>query len=209
MGPTVLLHRGADEGQEVDPTEMELLISSGLLIRVGQRSAVFSAEGVQLAATLEREERREVDVDPAWDAMRPVLEAAWREWVAAGAQRAGVSSAKLARTLGDDRRRVDEQLALLEQGGWVDLSFTGSADDEGGISYAPSAAAMQLLGGWPQPDSTLTQQFMAAVAEAGESSEDGEERTRLQEFRDAAGRVGESTLAAILAKLATGGVPHI
>jgi hypothetical protein len=84
MGPTFLLHRGADEGQTVDPTEMELLIASGLLTRVGQRSAVFTAEGVQLAAALEREETQALDADPSWDALKPVLDArgtngCWRD----------------------------------------------------------------------------------------------------------------------------------
>jgi hypothetical protein len=129
--------------------------------------------------------------------------------VLAGSSPAGVSSSHLARTLDDRRERVDQQLALLEQGGWLALRFTGSADDQGGLSYAPTAATLQLIGGWPSADSTLAQRFMVAIDEVDERAEDDAEKTQLQEFKDAAGRIGESTLAAVLAKLAAGGLAQI
>src|SRR5256714_13062442 len=145
-------YRGAEEGQTVDPTDMEALIDLGLLRCTGQRAALLTPEGTALGRALERRRAQQLPVDVTWPAAEPVLKALWDEWAALGGPVLGVPLEAISDSVGDDPRRVERLLDLLVQNGWVELLALGHPRSGSDPTFAPTPRAMQRLGGWPTFD---------------------------------------------------------
>ncbi|MGH2957134.1 MAG: hypothetical protein ACRDL6_09085 [Solirubrobacterales bacterium] len=66
---------------------------------------------------------------------------------------------------------------------------------------------LQLVANWPSgPGDALAAALLRALDDRIAETDSEEERTRLEELREAARDVGVNTLSSVLAKLATGGI---
>ena len=68
---------------------------------------------------------------------------------------------------------------------------------------------MQAVGGWPTgPADSMLDSLLAAVEQEIDDADDSTERTRLEQFRDAASDMGRELLLRVMTEAATGRLPH-
>jgi hypothetical protein len=79
------------------------------------------------------------------------------------------------------------------------LAGAGHVDHlTGPIDFELTEKSLQLFAGWPSPEQSAADAFLAALAERIEAASPGE-RSRLERLRDSASDVGRGVLADIIA----------
>lgn len=147
--------------------------------------------------------------DLQWQAVRPVLVAACEAYERADF---GVTSRDVSGILGRDAADRDTVVVLsfLRDEGFLDGE--NSIDQMSGEiildTIVPKEKGLQQVRAWPMAgtgDEAMAK-LLAILEQRIAETEDEEERTRLQRFRDAGEDVGKDVLASVLSKMATGGI---
>jgi len=216
-GGTSILHDGLD-GHEWDQRpgigDLEELAAKGLLSPLdwrSQHSGNFrvTAEGLEHASRVRRNEAFNAEVgapfDHVWETdLLPVLRAVVDTYRFAPASK-GVSqeavNERLGRSEGD--AETDRTLYLLYTSGYIEGITADQV--EGPMFSVPTEKAFQVTRGWPsQGGESAAAAFIAALEQAVRDAPSEDERTKRQQMLDIALDVGQSVLAGVLTKVATG-----
>lgn len=138
-----------------------------------------------------------------WAQVEPVLRAAWDRSEQVGSP--GTNSDELAEWMSADPGQVCVALEKLGAAGYLEVTLT----------FGPTVfledfteKGLQAVGGWPTgPADGMLESLLAAI-EHEISEADGDVRTRLERFRDAAAGMGRELAIRVLTEAAAGRVPH-
>lgn len=204
--------------EDVDEEMLQELSEQGL-IRVdygGQHTDKISvtSAGSRVAGEarrmLEGDEGEEVEaVDLSWDGVgEPTLKAALEVWLSKGARQDGVLATDIVEKVQSESEVTElsamRAIAMLKDAGYLE-NAGALATDFGPALVRVTERGLQAVGGWPATSADAAAKALLAALDEQIADAEGEEKTKLEGFRERAADVGQGLLTELMRRVIFGG----